>query len=73
MKKKNENELKVLAGLTQTKSYKSLIFIVTLIFILVCNVVIPYFYSDFISLVVQKNCEPELSYILSELFNMCLA
>ena len=23
-------------------------------------------------MVVQKNCEPELSYILSELFNMCL-
>ena len=26
---------------------------------------------DFIPVVVLKNCEPELSYILSELFNMC--
>ena len=25
-----------------------------------------------ISVVVLKNCEPELSYILAELFNMCL-
>ena len=30
------------------------------------------FGSDFISVVVLKNCEPELSYILAELFNMCL-
>ena len=28
--------------------------------------------SDCIPLVVQKNCEPELSYILAELFNKCL-
>ena len=27
---------------------------------------------DCIPVVVLKNCEPELSYILSELFNMCL-
>ena len=27
---------------------------------------------DYILLVVLKNCEPELSYILAELFNMCL-
>ena len=27
---------------------------------------------DFIPVVVLKNCEPELSYILAELFNMCL-
>ena len=27
---------------------------------------------DFIPMVVLKNCEPELSYILAELFNMCL-
>ena len=27
---------------------------------------------DCISVVVLKNCEPELSYILAELFNMCL-
>ena len=27
---------------------------------------------DCIPLVVLKNCEPELSYILAELFNMCL-
>ena len=27
---------------------------------------------DFISVVVLKNCESELSYILVELFNMCL-
>ena len=27
---------------------------------------------DFIPVVVQKNCEPELSYILAELFNKCL-
>ena len=27
---------------------------------------------DSISVVVLKNCEPELSYILPELFNMCL-
>ena len=27
---------------------------------------------DFISVVVLKNCEPELSYILAELFSMCL-
>ena len=27
---------------------------------------------DFISVAVLKNCEPELSYILAELFNMCL-
>ena len=27
---------------------------------------------DFISVVVLKNCEPEFSYILAELFNMCL-
>ena len=28
--------------------------------------------SDGIPVVVLKNCEPELSYILAELFNMCL-
>ena len=28
--------------------------------------------SDCIPLVVLKNCEPELSYILAELFIMCL-
>ena len=28
--------------------------------------------SDCILVVVLKNCEPELSYILAELFNMCL-
>ena len=27
---------------------------------------------DFIPVVVLKNCEPELSYILAELFNECL-
>ena len=27
---------------------------------------------DFISVVVLKNCEPELSYILAELFSICL-
>ena len=27
---------------------------------------------DIIPVVVLKNCEPELSYILAELFNMCL-
>ena len=27
---------------------------------------------DCIPVVVLKNCEPELSYILAELFNMCL-
>ena len=27
---------------------------------------------DFIPVVVLKNCEPELSYILAELFNKCL-
>ena len=27
---------------------------------------------DYISVVVLKNCEPELSYILAELFNKCL-
>ena len=27
---------------------------------------------DCISVVVPKNCEPELSYILAELFNKCL-
>ena len=27
---------------------------------------------DYIPLVVLKNCEPELSYILAELFNKCL-
>ena len=27
---------------------------------------------DCIPVVVLKNCEPELSYILDELFNMCL-
>ena len=27
---------------------------------------------DYIPVVVQKNCEPELSYILAELFNKCL-
>ena len=27
---------------------------------------------DFIPVVVLKNCEPELSYILAELFNICL-
>ena len=27
--------------------------------------------SDCIQVVVLKNCEPELSYILAELFNMC--
>ena len=27
---------------------------------------------DFIPVVVLKNCEPELSYILAESFNMCL-
>ena len=27
---------------------------------------------DFIPVVVLKNCEPELSYIPAELFNMCL-
>ena len=28
--------------------------------------------SDSIPVVVLKNCDPELSYILAELFNMCL-
>ena len=28
--------------------------------------------SDCIPVVVLKNCDPELSYILAELFNMCL-
>ena len=28
--------------------------------------------SDCILVVVQKNCEPELCYILAELFNKCL-
>ena len=28
--------------------------------------------SDCIRVVVLKNCEPELSYVLAELFNMCL-
>ena len=28
--------------------------------------------SDFIPVVVLKNCEPELSYILAELSNKCL-
>ena len=28
--------------------------------------------SDCIPVVVLKNCEPELSYILTEFFNMCL-
>ena len=27
---------------------------------------------DYIPVVVLKNCEPEISYILAELFNMCL-
>ena len=27
---------------------------------------------DYIPMVVLKNCEAELSYILAELFNMCL-
>ena len=27
---------------------------------------------DYISVVVLKNCEPELSYILAELFNKCM-
>ena len=27
---------------------------------------------DCIPVVIQKNCEPELSYVLAELFNMCL-
>ena len=27
---------------------------------------------DFIAVVVLKNCEPELSYIIAELFNKCL-
>ena len=27
---------------------------------------------DYIPVMVLKNCEPELSYILAELFNMCL-
>ena len=27
---------------------------------------------DFISVVVLKNCKPELSYTLAELFSMCL-
>ena len=27
---------------------------------------------DFIPVVVLKNCDPELSYILAELLNMCL-
>ena len=27
---------------------------------------------DYIPVVVLKNCEPELSYILAELFNKCL-
>ena len=30
------------------------------------------FGPDYIPMVVLKNCEPELSYILAELFNMCL-
>ena len=30
------------------------------------------FGPDYIPKVVLKNCEPELSYILAELFNMCL-
>ena len=30
------------------------------------------FGPDYIPVVVLKNCEPELSYILTELFNMCL-
>ena len=28
--------------------------------------------SDYIPVMVLKNCEPELSYILAELFNKCL-
>ena len=28
--------------------------------------------ADSIPVVILKNCEPELSYILAELFNMCL-
>ena len=28
--------------------------------------------ADFVPVVVLRNCEPELSYILAELFNMCL-
>ena len=28
--------------------------------------------ADFIPVVVLKNCEPELSYILAELFNKCM-
>ena len=27
---------------------------------------------DCIPVVIQKNCEPELSYVLAELFNICL-
>ena len=27
---------------------------------------------DFIPMVVQKNCEPERSYVLAEFFNKCL-
>ena len=27
---------------------------------------------DCIPVVIQKNCEPELSYVLAELLNMCL-
>ena len=27
---------------------------------------------DCIPMVLQKNCEPELSHVLAELFNMCL-
>ena len=30
------------------------------------------FGTDFILVVVLKNCEPDLSHILAELFNMCL-
>ena len=30
------------------------------------------FGPDYIPVVVLKNCEPELSYILAELFNKCL-
>ena len=30
------------------------------------------FNPDCIAVVVLNNCEPELSYILAELFNMCL-
>ena len=28
--------------------------------------------TNYIPVIVLKNCEPELSYILAELFNMCL-